>query len=47
MKSHENRLASVRPISDSDTANMQIRMLARGSGMYSVNRLLMDTRVNS
>ncbi len=35
---------AVRPISDSDTANMQIRTLTQGLGMYSVKRLLMKTQ---
>ncbi len=35
---------AVRPISDSDTTNMQIRTLTRGLGMYSVKRLLMNTQ---
>ncbi len=39
-----NRLPAVPPISDSDTANMQIRTLTRGLGMYSVKRLLMNTQ---
>ncbi len=38
------RLPAVPPISDSDTANMQIRALTRGLGMYSVKRLLMNTQ---
>ncbi len=43
VKSCVNRLPAVRPISDSDTANMQIRTLTQGLGMYSVERLLMNT----
>ncbi len=37
-------LPAVRPISDSDTTNMQIRMLTQGLGMYSVKRLLMNAQ---
>ncbi len=35
---------AVCPISDSDTANMQMRTLTQGLGMYSVKRLLMNTQ---
>ncbi len=35
---------AVRPISDSDTSNMQIRTLTQGLGKYSVKRLLMNTQ---
>jgi len=36
------RAYSVRPISDTDTANMQIRTLTKHLGMYSVKCPLMD-----
>ncbi len=39
-----NRLPAVRPISDGDTANMQIRTLTRGLEMYCVKCLLMNTQ---
>ncbi len=44
MQSCENRLPAVCPISDSDTANMQIKTLTRSLGMYSVKRLSMNTQ---
>ncbi len=44
MREKPCKQVAVRPISDSGTANMQIRTLTQGLGMYNVKRLLMNTQ---